>query len=487
MLVKPLETINGPLETTNGPLDIKEQGSEQSSRSDGKSAREDVIDETRGGGHDDDATRDGAADVSIDWSKMGKVDEISALTDVESNIDIAIQQFYSNVELGFEVFPCFADAVEQSQKLINSGLKRGLQSGFIGTTIKDITTSASDVHIHDNFCFCNESSEDDILDNFCDESSEDDILDNFYDAVVGSNIDTAIQQFYSNVELGFEVFPCFADAVEQSQKLINSGLKRGLQSGFIGTTIKDITTSASDVHIHDNFCFCNESSEDDILDNFCDESSEDDILDKFYDESSEDDITLVTMETRKLLDEIKDIEETLQWQVRKCSSLKDMTEVKKRQVPYLQQVSTIRQRLLEQQELLKSVPKDTKKKYYNAVSKAAGSAQRCAELELKKIRLESMMVVPSQMGRICYRPPAPLSIAQDSTCSAPVSVSVTADSRLTFETDKQTSVDDSMSHGVSDGIAFFTPIKKLRGRGRKNKGRLRHVASTLKNWITSSE
>ena len=385
MLVKPLETINGPLETINGPLDIKEQGSEQSSRSDGKSACEDIIDETRGGGHDDDATRDGAADVSIDWSKMGKVDEISALTDVESNIDIAIQQFYSNVELGFEVFPCFADAVEQSQKLINSELKRGLQSGFIGTTIKDITTSASDVHIHDNFCFCNESSEDDILDNFCDESSEDDILD------------------------------------------------------------------------------------------------------KFYDESSEDDITLVTMETRKLLDEIKDIGETLQWQVRKCSSMKDMTEVKKRQVPYLQQVSTIRQRLLEQQELLKSVPKDTKKKYYNAVSKAAGSAQRCAELELKKIRLESMMVVPSQMGRICYRPPAPLSIAQDSTCSAPVSVSVTADSRLTFETDKQTSVDDSMSHGVSDGIAFFTPIKKLRGRGRKNKGRLRHVASTLKNWITSSE
>jgi len=377
MLVEPLKTINvnGPLETTNGPLDIKEQGSEQSSRSDGKSAREDVIDETRGGGHDDDATRDGAADVSIDWSKMGKVDEISALTLTED---------------------------------------------------------------------------------------------------VGSNIDINIHQFYSNVELGFEVFPCFADAVEQSQKLINSGLKRGLQSGFIGTTIKDITTSASDVHIRDNFCFCNESSKDDILD-------------KFYDESSEDDITLVTMETRKLLDEIKDIGETLQWQVRKCSSMKDMTEVKKRQIPYLQQVSTIRQRLLEQQELLKSVPKDTKKKYYNAVSKAAGSAQRCAELELKKIRLESMMVVPSQMGRICYRPPAPLSIAQDSTCSAPVSVSVTADSRLTFETDKQTSVDDSMSHGVSDEIAFFTPIKKLRGRGRKNKGRLRHVASTLKNWITSSE
>jgi len=391
MLVEPLETINGPLETINGPLDIKEQGSEQSSRSDGKSAREDVIDEIRGGGHDDDATRDGAADVSIDWSKMDKVDEISALTNVGSNIDINIHQFYSNVEPGFEVFPCFADAVEQSQKLINSGLKRGLQSGFIGTTIKDITTSASDVHIRDNFCFCNESSEDDILDKFYDESSEDDILD------------------------------------------------------------------------------------------------------KFCDESSEDDITLeenLTMETRKLLDEIKDIGETLQWQVRKCSSMKDMTEVKKRQVPYLQQVSTIRQRLLEQQDLLKSVPKDTRKKYYNAVSKAAGSAQRCAELELKKIRLESMMVVPSQMGRICYRPlapPAPLSIAQDSTCSAPVSVSVTADSRLTFETDKQTSVDDSMSHGVSDAISFSTPIKKLRGRGRKNKGRLRHVASTLKNWITSSE
>ena len=226
------------------------------------------------------------------------------------------------------------------------------------------------------------------------------------------------------------------------------------------------------------------------------------------------------MEGRKLLDEIKDIEEeTLQWQVRKCSSLKDMTEVKKRQVPYLQQVSTIRQRLLEQQELLKSAPEDTKKKYYNAVSKAAvlnaevetrraklelknyhavskaavinaEVETRRAELELKKIRLESMRV-DEEMGRICYKATGATLIAQDSTCSAPVSVSVTADSDLiyndededTFETDK-TSVDDSMSHGVSDAISFSTPIKNFRGRVRKNKDRLRHVASTLKDWIT---
>ena len=426
MLVEPLETINGPLET-NGPLDIKEQGSEQSSRSrrDGKDvihsaptplARngtirsidtmlsvateqglvaeeregDDVNDETRGGGHDDYATRDGAAaDVSIDLLKMGKVDEISALTDVGNNIDTAIQQFYSKVELGAsKIFPCYADAVEV-------------------------------------------------------EEIQDDVT---LDVEAGTN------------------------------KQVDS------PRSFIGTTIKDIATS----NVH-------------ILDNFCDESSEDDsILDNFYDESFEDDtITLeenLTMEGRKLLDEIKDIEETLQWQVRKCSSLKDMTEVKKRQVPYLQQVSTIRQRLLEQQELLKSAPEDTKKKYYNAVSKAAvinaEVETRRAELELKKIRLESMRV-DEEMGRICYKATGATLIARDSTCSAPVSVSVTADSDLiyndededTFETDK-TSVDDSMSHGVSDAISFSTPIKNFRGRVRKNKDRLRHVASTLKDWIT---
>ena len=143
MLVEPLETINGPLET-NGPLDIKEQGSEESSRSlrDGKDvihsaptplARngtirsidtmlsvateqalvaeeregDDVNDETRGGGHDD-----YARDVSIDLLKMGKVDEISitpedqsssccllsALTDVGgNNIDTAIQHFSRSI------------------------------------------------------------------------------------------------------------------------------------------------------------------------------------------------------------------------------------------------------------------------------------------------------------------------------------------------------------------------------------------------------
>ena len=77
---------------------------------------------------------------------------------------------------------------------------------------------------------------------------------------------------------------------------------------------------------------------------------------------------------------------------------------------------------------------------------------RRAELELKKIRLESMMV-DEEMGRIMNN----------------------LDNKDTFETD-MTSVDDSMSHAVSDAIAFFTPIKNLRGRVRKNKDRLRHVA-----------
>ena len=74
---------------------------------------DDVNDETRGGGHDDYATRDGAAaDVSIDLLKMGKVDEISitpedqsssccllsALTDVGgNNIDTAIQHFSRSI------------------------------------------------------------------------------------------------------------------------------------------------------------------------------------------------------------------------------------------------------------------------------------------------------------------------------------------------------------------------------------------------------
>ena len=192
MLVEPLETINGPLETINGPLDIKEQGSEQSSRRDGKDvihsaptplARngtirsidtmlsvateqalvaeeregDDVNDETRGGGHDDYATRDGAAaDVSIDLSKMGKVDEISitpedqsssccllsALTDVGNNIDTAIQQFYSKVELGAsKIFPCYADAVEVEEIQddvtldVEAGTNKQVDSprSFIGT------------------------------------------------------------------------------------------------------------------------------------------------------------------------------------------------------------------------------------------------------------------------------------------------------------------------------------------------------------------
>ena len=431
MVVEHLETINGPLETINGPtLDIKEQGSEQTSRSDGKDvmhnaptplARNDTIrsintmlsvateqasvaeeregddlnDETRGGGDDHDATRDGAADVTIDWSKMGKVDGtdvtpegqssscclLSVLTDAGNNIDAAIQQFYSNVELGAsKVFPCCADAVDENQDDVTLDVETGTNKqvdsprSFIGTTIKDITTSD-------------------------------------------------------------KVFPCCADAVDENQDDVTLDVETGTNKqvdsprSFIGTTIKDITTS--DVHI----------------------------LDNFSDESTEDDITLeenLTMEGRKLLDEIKDIEETLQWQVRKCSSMKDMTEVKKRQDPYLQQVSTIRQRLLEQQELLKSAPEDTKKKYYNAVSKAAvlnaEVETRRAELELKKIRLESMMV-DEEMGRIMNN----------------------LDNKDTFETD-MTSVDDSMSHAVSDAIAFFTPIKNLRGRVRKNKDRLRHVA-----------
>ena len=385
MVVEHLETINGPLETINGPtLDIKEQGSEQTSRSDGKDvmhnaptplARNDTIrsintmlsvateqasvaeeregddlnDETRGGGDDHDATRDGAADVTIDWSKMGKVD---------------------------------------------------------GT---DVTPEG--------------------------QSSSCCLLSVLTDA--GNNIDAAIQQFYSNVELGAsKVFPCCADAVDENQDDVTLDVETGTNKqvdsprSFIGTTIKDITTS--DVHI----------------------------LDNFSDESTEDDITLeenLTMEGRKLLDEIKDIEETLQWQVRKCSSMKDMTEVKKRQDPYLQQVSTIRQRLLEQQELLKSAPEDTKKKYYNAVSKAAvlnaEVETRRAELELKKIRLESMMV-DEEMGRIMNN----------------------LDNKDTFETN-MTSMDDSMSHAVRQfAIAFFPPSKNLRGRVRKNKDRLRHVA-----------
>ena len=386
MVVEHLETINGPLETINGPtLDIKEQGSEQTSRSDGKDvihnaptplARNDTIrsintmlsvateqasvaeeregddlnDETRGGGDDDhDALRDGAADVTIDWSKMGKVD---------------------------------------------------------GT---DVTPEG--------------------------QSSSCCLLSVLTDA--GNNIDAAIQQFYSDVELGAsKVFPCCADAVDENQDGVTLDVETGTNKqvdsprSFIGTTIKDVTTS--DVHI----------------------------LDNFSDESTEDDITLeenLTMEGRKLLDEIKDIEETLQWQVRKCSSMKDMTEVKKRQDPYLQQVSTIRQRLLEQQELLKSAPEDTKKKYYNAVSKAAvlnaEVETRRAELELKKIRLESMMV-DEEMGRIMNN----------------------LDNKDTFETD-MTSMDDSMSHAVRQfAIAFFTPSKNLRGRVRKNKDRLRHVA-----------
>ena len=77
---------------------------EQASVSEEREA--DINDETRGGGVDDDVSRDGVADISLDWSKMGKVDVtnetaedqssscclLSTLTDVGNNIDAIIHQ-----------------------------------------------------------------------------------------------------------------------------------------------------------------------------------------------------------------------------------------------------------------------------------------------------------------------------------------------------------------------------------------------------------
>ncbi|KAL3792914.1 hypothetical protein ACHAW5_006821 [Stephanodiscus triporus] len=99
----------------------------------------------------------------------------------------------------------------------------------------------------------------------------------------------------------------------------------------------------------------------------------------------------MTPRAQSLMKEIEDIEnscidvgvkETESFEALKHSEIKAMAAIK--------------QYLLEQQEFIKGAPEDAKRDFYQAVSYAAilnaEVASRQAELELKKIRLESLKV-----------------------------------------------------------------------------------------------
>lgn len=122
------------------------------------------------------------------------------------------------------------------------------------------------------------------------------------------------------------------------------------------------------------------------------------ILDTFSDDFESNQRSPLAFKTPKsqiLLDEIEKLEGSF-LQVQKAVSLEQLEGIKKRQDPYLQQMAAIRQRLQEQQELLKSAPDDVKVDFFRTISRAAvlnaEVETRRAELELKKIRLESLKV-----------------------------------------------------------------------------------------------
>jgi len=136
----------------------------------------------------------------------------------------------------------------------------------------------------------------------------------------------------------------------------------------------------------------------DILDTFSDDNT--------YGENAEPSqrqaIDLMTPKATNLLDEIEDIENSL-IEVRKTASVisrEKVSDIEKRQDPFIQKMAMIKQHLLDQQLLIQSAPdntfNNTKKEYYRAISQAAMMnaevETRRAELELMKIRLESMRV-----------------------------------------------------------------------------------------------
>lgn len=110
-------------------------------------------------------------------------------------------------------------------------------------------------------------------------------------------------------------------------------------------------------------------------------------------------LDIMTPRAQNLLDEIEDIENSL-FDVRQTASKEKIGEIEKRQDPFIQKMATIKQHLLDQQTLIQSAPDNafdnSKKEYYRAISHAAmlnaEVETRRAELELKKIRLESMRV-----------------------------------------------------------------------------------------------
>ncbi|KAL7551072.1 hypothetical protein ACHAWF_014272 [Thalassiosira exigua] len=98
---------------------------------------------------------------------------------------------------------------------------------------------------------------------------------------------------------------------------------------------------------------------------------------------------------QSLLREIDDLESSL-FEIRQTASKEKVEALKERQDPCIQRMATIKQLLLDQQTLLQAVPAGMKSEYYRAISHAAMlnaevETQR-AELELKKIRLETLKI-----------------------------------------------------------------------------------------------
>ena len=136
---------------------------------------------------------------------------------------------------------------------------------------------------------------------------------------------------------------------------------------------------------------------------------------------------------------------------RTSSTPKNANEIKKHQ----DQMDAIKEKLLQQQSMLQAAPEDTKKEYYRAISSAAmlnaEVETRRAELELKKIRLQTMLI-QEEMDRLMVGP-------DDESFSTMESTYVT----------KET--DDGIQHAFDIFATFATKKFSKKGKKTKTKGR----------------
>lgn len=303
---------------------------------------------------------------------------ISILIGAGNNIDSAIQHFYSSVEIGAEKVFCLTP-------------KQDIQ------TSKDAAPTAADLLAASGDADDMKSKALERQPSIKTAKSEGTIKTQFTNHTTKTTkTECTLNTLKEEPEEGVEVqtkprsscclltvFTCSGGEKEEEVKQAKEakdlgGSPRSLNLGgsprnlndIIGDTL-DITTS-SDVH---------------ILDTFSDDNT--------Y--NTQKSLDYVTPKAHNLLSEIEDMEDNFH-EVRMSASFskEKLKEIKKRQDPYIQKMASIKQTLLEQQALLQLAPEDTKKDFYRAISRAAilnaEVDTRRAELELKKIRLESMKV-----------------------------------------------------------------------------------------------